>query len=1291
MSQKLEFQLYDCIEGQDTDNRFIIHSFGRCDDGRSVYAKITGFEPFFYVLIPEEILYKDTFISKLYNHLKKFAIKNEDIQKTLNRIELVQLKKAEGFTNDKLFMFAKLVFLNNYGMKKYADYLETNYIDFSKFIPSLRNPIKFRLYESNLSTMLRYFHIKNISGCSWVETLEYERIIDEDIKESLCNIEIHVDWNKLIPIRKDYNAPFRICSFNIKCNSQDGLFPQAGRDSVIQIAATYTLLGKSEPYRQYVGSLNDTLAIEGIDVKSFRTEQELLLNFLQEIKYNDCDIITGYNILYFDEKYLFDRSETLELNEQMSKMSKLKKYNCSFMNYQIVDNLLRFWNTPGRVHIDLMLDIQKDYKLRSYKLDNVASNFISGEIINIRNLRGNSYEIVCKDLDDIKIYDYINLKVDKGFISDEIGDKYQVINLNIRDKKIIIEGDRKLSSILDKMKLEGTLHWTLAKNDIKLTDHVLLFRGNSNDRAEIAKYSIRDCKLVSLLINKLEIVTKNIEMANVCYIPLSYLFIKGQAIKIFSLCLKEFMVNGYAFPVLKKSKKYLCSNCQLEYLDIWQCPRCRSRDRTEIPIEKVSFEGAVIFHPIPNVEYQAVTVKDYASLYPSSIIHKNMSHETIVEDPTYDNIPGIIYYDAEFKEKNTGEIVKKRFAKTDKIGILPKILDNLLKARKTVKDSMNSEEDSLKKKILDAKQLALKVTANSLFGQVGSSLSPVYKREIAACTTSTGREMLYLAKKYDEEYLPCMFNSLKHFYKEGRFDKVNYLLSLQTKKYNDETLINKVKKFLMTDIIDLTFQPIVRYGDTDSIFSSYRFREKSEILPKRDAMIIWKKVVAFGKELIEPYFISKTRPKSSDGTFHRIFNAYTEDKITDLELPEPPQIIGSKIDQSIQLFIKEYMYESYIPFLWTLTELVEKNKIDFFDIKINEWLKQKFGKYGLIPNNLNLEDKNNHYKAIIRFVNDHLMYRENKLGITFKKYYLIHPRWEFDISQSKKIHKFDIHRGGSLVTDKRTIDYGIKMGVLSGETIKSELPLPHDCKYEKTYWPFIPIFKKKYLGNKYEFDPEKYKLDYTGVGLKKRGDPPILKLIYTRIVEQLVNHRDHDGAINYLRNFLIDLINGRFDIKYFIISEILKPRDAFEDWTIIPHQVLANKIVERDPGNIPQIGDNIEYAFVKTQPSNRRKLIRDIIETPDEIMKKNLDIDDLYYINNIIKNPVLQLLESIDIEKQNIAKRIFDELTKLLETQQPNNKYYLIKNSSIQDTVDNYKNKYLKYKMKYLQLKSLLH
>ena len=64
---------------------------------------------------------------------------------------------------------------------------------------------------------------------------------------------------------------------------------------------------------------------------------------------------------------------------------------------------------------------------------------------------------------------------------------------------------------------------------------------------------------------------------------------------------------------------------------------------------------------------------------------------------------------------------------------------------------MKVEKDPFKKSMLNNKQLALKVTANSLYGQLGAATSPVRDRDIAACTTSTGREMLIFAKKYDEE------------------------------------------------------------------------------------------------------------------------------------------------------------------------------------------------------------------------------------------------------------------------------------------------------------------------------------------------------------------------------------------------------------------------------------------------------------------------------------------------------------------------------------------------------------
>ena len=63
-----------------------------------------------------------------------------------------------------------------------------------------------------------------------------------------------------------------------------------------------------------------------------------------------------------------------------------------------------------------------------------------------------------------------------------------------------------------------------------------------------------------------------------------------------------------------------------------------------------------------------------------------------------------------------------------------------------IKDTYNKFE----KDVFDALQAAYKVTANSLYGQIGAKTSPIYLKEIAACTTATGREMIMLAKEYVE-------------------------------------------------------------------------------------------------------------------------------------------------------------------------------------------------------------------------------------------------------------------------------------------------------------------------------------------------------------------------------------------------------------------------------------------------------------------------------------------------------------------------------------------------------------
>ena len=50
-----------------------------------------------------------------------------------------------------------------------------------------------------------------------------------------------------------------------------------------------------------------------------------------------------------------------------------------------------------------------------------------------------------------------------------------------------------------------------------------------------------------------------------------------------------------------------------------------------------------------------------------------------------------------------------------------------------------------KKKVLDGFQLAYKVTANSVYGQMGAKTSDICFKKIA-CTTAIGRERIYDAK-----------------------------------------------------------------------------------------------------------------------------------------------------------------------------------------------------------------------------------------------------------------------------------------------------------------------------------------------------------------------------------------------------------------------------------------------------------------------------------------------------------------------------------------------------------------
>ena len=146
--------------------------------------------------------------------------------------------------------------------------------------------------------------------------------------------------------------------------------------------------------------------------------------------------------------------------------------------------------------------------------------------------------------------------------------------------------------------------------------------------------------------------------------------------------------------------------------------------------------------------------------------------------------------------------------------------------------------------------------------------------------------MLILAKKYDEEILPGFMNGLKYAVLKDDEEQIKKLLNAELKTPDDEKFINKIKKYVLNlDNSKTIFQPIIRYGDTDSIFSCYRFQENCKLLKKEKSLVKWEKMLEFSKYLME-FFIPKEHKKLWID-LHDEF--YSEEKINSkLILPKSP-------------------------------------------------------------------------------------------------------------------------------------------------------------------------------------------------------------------------------------------------------------------------------------------------------------------------------------------------------------------------------------------------------------------
>ena len=413
---------------------------------------------------------------------------------------------------------------------------------------------------------------------------------------------------------------------------------------------------------------------------------------------------------------------------------------------------LYYIKMEGRLQVDLYNYFRRDYNLTSYKLDYVAGNFIGDKVKSITNDESNNKTtIATKNMTGLLVGSYVNFKK-VGHSSEYYQEGRKFIVSSIEKDGFEING------IASRMETK-TVKWGLAKDDVSPQDIFRMTNEGPASKSVIAKYCIQDCNLVHYLMNKIDVITGFIEMAKICSVPMNFLVMRGQGIKLTSYIAKK----------------------------------CREKNTLMPDIEKGSgdegYEGAIVLPPKSGLYLDTpVACVDYSSLYPSSMISENLSHDSKVWTKEYDlndqliretgeknhktgkfiydNLPEYEYVDVKYDtyryiRKNPNAAAQKvisgykicRFAQfpNNEKAIMPSILKELLAARKATRKMIPQQKDDFMKNILDKRQLSYKVTANSLYGQCGAKTSTFYEKDVAASTTATGRKLLTYGKRVSEK------------------------------------------------------------------------------------------------------------------------------------------------------------------------------------------------------------------------------------------------------------------------------------------------------------------------------------------------------------------------------------------------------------------------------------------------------------------------------------------------------------------------------------------------------------
>lgn len=185
----------------------------------------------------------------------------------------------------------------------------------------------------------------------------------------------------------------------------------------------------------------------------------------------------------------------------------------------------------------------------------------------------------------------------------------------------------------------------------------------------------------------------------------------------------------------------------------------KANQRTGGRQKAAAYSGGLVLEPRVGLYDTFVVLLDFNSLYPSIIQEFNVCFST-VRRPVRTRRRGRKGPGGSGEQPEGGDDEEAGHAAEDDVqgidctpGLLPKILRQLVQKRRAVKTALKTETNPVRRATQEIKQLALKLTANSIYGCLGFSRSRFYAKELAAFITQQGRSILAATKDKVEKVL----------------------------------------------------------------------------------------------------------------------------------------------------------------------------------------------------------------------------------------------------------------------------------------------------------------------------------------------------------------------------------------------------------------------------------------------------------------------------------------------------------------------------------------------------------